>query len=165
MKFRKKSYIQQALAEEAKGNYKQAAAFYSKAEEFEKVGEMYELLGDMSRPLPRKIRAYQQALHWYKLSEHLEPVAAKLAKTMEVEIRADAKVSPVELHRLSEVAEYYALAKQWEIPIASQTLANPSQPIGSAGRSSVTTLYSRIAEAYAPVSASASASAPCVSTS
>lgn len=114
MKFRKKSYIQQALAEKAKGNYKQAAAFYSKAEEFEKVGEMYELLGDMSRPFPQKIRAYQQALHWYKLSEHLEPVAAKLAKTMEVEIRADAKVSPVELHRLSEVAEYYALAKQWE---------------------------------------------------
>ena len=47
MKFLKKSYIQEAIAEEAKGNYKQAAAFYSKAEEFEKVGEMYELLGDI----------------------------------------------------------------------------------------------------------------------
>lgn len=114
MKFLKKSYIQQALAEEARGNYRQAAALYSKAEEFEKVGEMHELLGDMSRSFPRKIKAYQQAIHWYKLPEHLEPAAEKLAKTMEVEIRADAKVSPVELHRLSKVAEYYALAKQWE---------------------------------------------------
>jgi hypothetical protein len=114
MKFFKKSYIQQAIAEEAKGNYRQAAALYSKAEEFEKVGEMYELLGDMARSFPQKIKAYQQAIHWYKLPEHLEPAAEKLAKTMEVEIRADAKVSPAELHRLSKVAEYYALAKQWE---------------------------------------------------
>jgi tetratricopeptide (TPR) repeat protein len=114
MKFFKKSYIQQAIAEEAKGNYKQAAALYSKAEEFEKVGEMYELIGDMSRSFPQKIKAYQQAIRWYNLPGHLEPLAEKLAKTMEIEIRADAKVSPVELHRLSEVAEYYVLAKQWE---------------------------------------------------
>jgi len=114
MKFLKKSYIQEAIAEEAKGNYKQAAAFYSKAEEFEKVGEMYELLGDISRSFPQKIKAYQQAIHWYKLPEHIKAIAEKLAEIMEIEIRADAKVSPVELHRLSKIAEYYALAKQWE---------------------------------------------------
>jgi tetratricopeptide (TPR) repeat protein len=114
MKFLKKSYIQRAIAEEAKGNYKQAAAFYSKAGEFEKVGEMYELIGDMTRAFPPKIRAYQQAIRWYKLPEQLEPLAEKLARTMEAEIREDAKLSPVELQRLPKVAEYYALAKQWE---------------------------------------------------
>lgn len=114
MKFLKKTYMQRALREEAKGNYKQAAAFYSKAEEFEKVGEMHELLGDMSRAFPHKIRAYQQALRWYKQSEHIENITKKLAETMEIEIRADAKVSAVELHRLPKVAEYYALAKQWK---------------------------------------------------
>ncbi len=114
MKFLKKTYIQRALREEAKGNYKQAAAFYSKAEEFEKVGEMHELLGDMTRAFSHKIRAYQQALRWYKQPAQIENLAKKLAETMEVEIRADAKVSAVELHRLPKVAEYYALAKEWK---------------------------------------------------
>lgn len=114
MKLLKKTYIQRALREEAQGNYKQAAAFYSKAEEFEKVGEMHELLGDMTRSFPDKIRAYQQALRWYKQAEHIENLAKKLAETMEIEIRADAKVSAVELHRLPKVAEYYALGKEWK---------------------------------------------------
>jgi hypothetical protein len=114
MRFLKKAYIQRAIREEAKGKYKQAAALYSKAEEFDKVGEMHELLGDMARAFPAKIREYQQAIRWYKQAEYLEKIAAKLAKTMEVEIRVDAKVSPIELHRLPKVAEYYALAKQWE---------------------------------------------------
>lgn len=110
----KKAYMQRALTEEARGNYKQAAAYYSKAGEYEKVGEMYELLGDMTRPFPAKIRAYQQAVRWYKKPEHLEQMAGKLANTMEVEIRADKKVAAMERHRLPQVAEYYALAKQWE---------------------------------------------------
>jgi tetratricopeptide (TPR) repeat protein len=33
---------------------------------------------------------------------------------MEAEIRADAKVSAIELHRLPQVAQYYAQAKQWK---------------------------------------------------
>ncbi|MBD3308564.1 FHA domain-containing protein [candidate division KSB3 bacterium] len=114
MKFLKNLYIQRALREEAKGNFKQAAAFYSKAEDFEKVGEMHELIGDMLRTFPDKIKAYQRAIRWYQEPEHLERAADKLARAMEIEIRADAKVSPVELHRLPKVAEYYALAKQWK---------------------------------------------------
>ena len=111
MKLLKKSYMREALAEEAKGNYREAAALYSKVEEFEKVGEMYELLGNLAHAFPKKISAYQQALRWYKLPEHLESLAEKLANALEVEIRAN---SAGELQRLSEVAEYYALAKQWE---------------------------------------------------
>ncbi len=113
MKIFKKAHIQRALVEEAQGNYKQAAAFYSKAEEFEKVGEMYELIGDMERLFPRKIKAYQQAVRWYQQPKHLEPLAAKLAHTMETEIRADRTVSAAEQYRLPKVAEYYAQAKQW----------------------------------------------------
>lgn len=114
MNFLKKSSIQKAIREEAKGNYKQAAAFYSKAEEFEKVGEMHELLGDLANTFSSKIREYRQALRWYTQPEHLEPLARKLAETMETEIRADEKVSPIESRRLPAVAEYYALAKQWK---------------------------------------------------
>ena len=113
MKFLKKSYIQRAISEEAKGNYQQAAAYYSKAEEFEKVGEMYEALGDMTRAFPARIRAYQQALRWYKIPQNVEPLAQKLAKIMEVEIRADAKVTSIEAQRLQKSAEYYALGKMW----------------------------------------------------
>ena len=113
MNLLKKSYIQRALREEAKGNYKQAAAYYSKAEEFEMVGEMHELLGDMTRAFPAKIRAYQQAIRWYKQPEHIKNLARKLAETMEREIRADAKVATTELQRLTKAAEYYTLAKQW----------------------------------------------------
>ncbi len=113
MKFLKKSYIQRAIREEAKGNYKQAAAYYSKAGEFEKVGEMHELVGDITRAFPAKIRAYQQAIRWYTTGERLEALAGKLAKTMELEIRADSKVSSIEHHRLQKVAEYYTLAKLW----------------------------------------------------
>lgn len=111
MNLRKKSYLREALAEEAKGNYREAAGLYAKAEEFEKVGEMYELTGNLAHALPKKISAYQQALHWYKRPEHIEPLAEKLATALEVEIRAH---SAGELERLAEVAEYYALAKQWE---------------------------------------------------
>lgn len=114
MNFLKKSYIQKAIREEAKGNYKQAAAFYSKAEEFEKVGEMHELLGDLANTFSSKIREYRQALRWYQQPEHLTPLARKLAETMETEIRADEKISPIESRRLPAVAEYYALAKQWK---------------------------------------------------
>lgn len=114
VKFLKKAYIQRAISEEAKGNYKQAAAYYSKAEEYEKVGEMYETVGDMTRSFPARIREYQQALRWYKKPDHLIALAAKLAKIMEVEIRADAKVSVIERQRLQKAAEYYAVAKQWK---------------------------------------------------
>ena len=64
MNFLKKFHLQQALKEEARGNFAQAAAAYAKAEEFEKVGDMYEAIGEMSRELPAKIQAYQQALRW-----------------------------------------------------------------------------------------------------
>ncbi|MCP4403004.1 MAG: FHA domain-containing protein [bacterium] len=113
MKFLKKSYIQRAIGEEAKGNYQQAAAYYSKAEEFEKVGEMYEAMGDMIRAFPARIRAYQQALRWYKVPQNVENLAQKLAKIMEVEIRADTKVTTIEAQRLQKAAEYYALGKMW----------------------------------------------------
>ena len=113
MRFLKKSYIQRAIREEAQGNYKQAAVYYSKAEEFEKVGEMHELVGDITRAFPAKIRAYQQALRWYKTPAQIQKLAEKLAKTMEVEIRADAKVSAIEHQRLQKVAEYYARATLW----------------------------------------------------
>ncbi|MDY0091309.1 MAG: FHA domain-containing protein [Candidatus Vecturithrix sp.] len=114
MNFLKKSYRQRAIQEEAKGNYTQAAAFYSKAEEFEKVGEMHELLGDFADTFPAKIRAYQQALRWYRQPDHQEPLAYKLAEIMEADIRADATVSAIESRRLPMVAEYYALAKKWK---------------------------------------------------
>jgi hypothetical protein len=114
MKILNKLYMQQAFAEEARGNYQQAAVLYLKAGESEKVGEMYELLGNLASALPEKIKAYQQAIRWYKLPEHREPLAAKLATVMELDIRQDGEVSPAEQHRLPDVAEYYALAKQWE---------------------------------------------------
>lgn len=114
MKLRKSTDPPEALAEEAKGNYAQAAALYAQAGAFEKVGEMYELLGDLTRDMPEKIKAYQQAIHWYKQPEHLEPAAAKIAVVMEAEIRADNAISPSERYRLADVAEYYARAKQWE---------------------------------------------------
>jgi hypothetical protein len=113
MNFLKKSYRQRAI-QEGKGNYTQAAAFYSKAEEFEKVGEMHELLGDFADTFPAKIRAYQQALRWYRQPDHQEPLAYKLAEIMEADIRADATVSAIESRRLPMVAEYYALAKKWK---------------------------------------------------
>ena len=113
IKFLKKSYIQRAISEEAKGNYLQAAAYYSKAEEFEKVGEMYEALGDITRAFPARIRAYKQALRWYKAPRKIEGLAQKLAQIMEFEIRADAKVTHIETQRLQKAAEYYALGKMW----------------------------------------------------
>ncbi|PIE33899.1 hypothetical protein CSA56_09425 [candidate division KSB3 bacterium] len=113
IKFLKNSYIQRAIREESRGNYTQAAVYYSKAEEFEKVGEMHELLGDMTREFPAKIRAYQQAIRWYTDRERLKALALKLAQTMELEIRADSKVSTIEKQRLQKVAEYYALAESW----------------------------------------------------
>lgn len=114
LNFLKKSYMQRAIYEEAQGNYTRAAALYSKVEEFEKVGEMHEFIGDLADTFPEKIRAYQQALRWYKQPEHLEALARKLAETMEADIRADAHVSAIESRRLPTLAEYYALAKQWK---------------------------------------------------
>lgn len=114
LNFFKKSYMQRAVYEEAQGNYTRAAAWYSKADEPEKVGEMHEFIGDLADTFPEKIRAYQQALRWYRQPEHIEPLARKLAETMETDIRADAQVSAIESRRLPTLAEYYALAKQWK---------------------------------------------------
>ena len=114
MPFGKKSYIRRAIAEEAQGNYSQAAALYAQAQDFEKVGEMYETMGDLLRLLSKKIKAYQQALRWYKVTEHREIVAGKLARAMEFDIRADEGLTPRKRQRLIEVAEHYALARQWK---------------------------------------------------
>lgn len=114
MNFLKKFHLQQALKEEARGNFAQAAAAYAKAEEFEKVGEMYEAIGEMSRELSAKIQAYQQALRWLKAPERLETLAGKLAALMEDDVRQDGQVSRIERHVLQQIAEYYATAKRWK---------------------------------------------------
>lgn len=113
MRFLKKSYLQRATEEEARGSYKDAAAFYAKAEDYEKVGEMHEVLGDLARTFPAKITAYEQAIRWYKSADRLEQIAAKLAQVMDADIRTDAVVSAAERQQLPQVAQYYALAKQW----------------------------------------------------
>lgn len=112
MAFGKKSYMRRALTEEAQGNYSQAAALYARVQEFEKVGEMYETMGDLLRLLSKKIKAYQQALRWYKVPEHRESAAGKLARAMESDIRAGGGLG--KRQRLLEAAEYYALARQWK---------------------------------------------------